>query len=141
MPRERIPEDELLRRQPKLQQRAPDNSCRRLRNTIPAFLRVACAPRSDSQNNAFRRNASFSSKQKPFGCHRDSGEMTTAVTKRFPDDRKTRLSQPIAKICAQLFSPNAWALAGDIVFLINLPPRIEDCAGGRFFQKSDELFD
>src|SRR6266699_2075866 len=140
MPRERIPEDELLRRQPKLQQRAPDNSCRRLRKTIPAFLRVACAPRSDSQNNAFRRNASFSSKQKPFGCHRDSAEMTTAVTKRFPDDRKTRLSQPIAKICAQLFSPNARGLSANIVFLINLPPRIEDGARGRFFQQPQKVF-
>jgi hypothetical protein len=65
--------------------------------------------------------------------------MTAAVTKRFPDDRKTRLSQPIAKIGAQLFSPNAWGL-GDIVFLINLPPRIKDSAGGRLFQPSQKFF-
>ena len=67
--------------------------------------------------------------------------MTTAVTKRFPDYCEMHLSQPIAKISLQLFSPNAWGLWTDIVFLINLPPRIEDGARGRFFQKSDEFFD
>jgi hypothetical protein len=62
--------------------------------------------------------------------------MTAAVAKRFPDDRETRLSQPIAKINAQLFPPNAWGLWIDIVFLINLPPRIEKSAGRRLFQSS-----
>ena len=123
MPRERIPENEFFWRQLKPQQCAPDDRGGRLGKTFQTFLTFARPLRSNSQKNAFWRDASFSSKQKPFGCHRYSAEMTAAVTKRFPDDRESRLSQPITKISAQLFSPNAWSLWTDIVFLVNLPPR------------------
>jgi hypothetical protein len=41
-----------------------------------------------------------SPEQYTFGRHWDSGEMTTAVTKRFPNYRQWRFSHPITKIGA-----------------------------------------
>src|SRR5260370_20658341 len=102
MPREHIPENEICWRQLKPEQCAPDDRGGRLGKTIRTFLRFASPLRSNSQKNAFRPDASFSSKQKPFGCHRYPAERTAAVTNRFPRDRKTRLAQPIAQIGPQL---------------------------------------
>src|SRR6266566_2880975 len=98
MPRERIPQNKLLRSDAQPQQRAPDDRGGRLGKTIRTFPRLASPTRLDSQKNVFRHDVSFSSKQNSFGCHRDSAEMTAAVTKRFPDDRKFRFAEPFSKI-------------------------------------------
>src|SRR6266536_3389376 len=102
MPRKCIPEDELLGRQPKLQQRAPDNSCRRLRKTILAFLRVARAARCNAGKDLRRLNAVIFlfSEQDSLGGHGDSTEMTAAVAKCFTNHCKSRSFKSFAQVSA-----------------------------------------
>src|SRR5882724_3876290 len=100
MPRKRIPEDELLRRQPQLQQCAPDNSCRRLRKTLTAFLRFACAARCDAGKDLRRLNpvVFLFSEQDSFGGHGNSTEMTAAVAKCFSNHSKSRSFKSFAEV-------------------------------------------
>src|SRR5438046_208825 len=115
MPRERIPQNKLLRSDAQSQQRAPDNRRRGFGKTIRTFPRLASPTRLDSQKNVFRHDVSFSSKQNSLGSHRDSAEMTAAVTKRFPDHRKLPFAEPFSKIPTYLFPANTGRIPADIV--------------------------
>src|SRR6266550_4687551 len=102
MPRERIPQNELLRRQGKLQQRAPDNCRRGFGKTIAAFLRFTRAPRSDARKNFVRIDSGvfLFSEQDALGGHGNSAEMTAAVPKRFANYHESRFAEPFSKISA-----------------------------------------
>ena len=100
MPREPIPQDELVWLQAKPQQRAPDNRRRGFRKTIRTFLRFACAARRDARKDLLRLNSGvlLLAEQDAFGCHGDSAEMTAAVSERFANHYESRLTKPLSKI-------------------------------------------
>lgn len=141
MPRKRIPEDELFRRKPKMGQSAPDNRGCGFGKAISAFLRLAGAPRMNVAKKLFCFDSDvFISPQKDsLGGHGNSREMAAAVTERFANDSKPRLAEPITKVSAQLFAPNPWRSQANVVFFIDLPPRIEDRAGGRLLELLEKL--
>src|SRR6266700_279889 len=87
MPRERIPQDELLRRESQSQQRAPDNGGCGLGETISTLLTFACPTRFDSRKEILRFDPAvrLSPEENALGSDGDSGEMTAAVPKRFAD--------------------------------------------------------
>ena len=100
MPREGVPEDELFRGQAKLQQRAPNNRCRRLGKTVRAPCGFARAARFDAGKDVFRLDAVIFlfAEQDALGSHGDSGEMTTAVPKPFTDNRECCVAKPSLEI-------------------------------------------
>src|SRR5215216_2653291 len=104
MPRKRIPQDEVVRQYPNFQQRAPDNRRRRFRKTLRTDTRFARAAWLDGCQNLERRsptavvrdlagsalrqrryNVCLFAEQHALRSHRDSAEMTTAITERFAD--------------------------------------------------------
>src|SRR6266487_779729 len=102
MPWERIPQDELLRRESKSRQCAPDNRRRRLGKTIWTFLRFARPTRFDSRKEILRFDprVRLSPEQNALGSHGDSAEMTAAISKRFADHCESGLFESLAKIRA-----------------------------------------
>src|SRR6266568_756383 len=102
MPRERIPQDELLWRDSEPQQGAPDNGGCGLGKTISTFLRFARPTRFDSRKEilSFDPGVRLSPEQNALGSHRDSAEMSAAVSKRFADHCESGLFESLAKIRA-----------------------------------------
>ena len=80
-----------------------------------------------------RYNLWMSAEQQSLRSHRDSAEMTSAITNRFADQCQFFFSEPLLQISAQVFAPDRWSIWADVVLLIGLPPRIEHRAGGRSF--------
>src|SRR6267142_4946776 len=128
MPRKRVPQNEFVRQHANLQQRAPDNRRRRFRKTIRTNTRFACAAWLDT-----RYNVSLFVEQHAFRSHRDPAEMAAAVTESFANDYEFRASQAFLQVSSQLLAPDDWCNPADVVFLIDLPPRIEHRAGRRRF--------
>ena len=95
MPWKRIPQNELVRQQADLQQRAPDNRRCRFRKTIRTNTRLARATWLDA-----RYNVSLFAEQHALRSHRDSAEMTAAVTESFANDYEFRASQAFLHISA-----------------------------------------
>src|SRR5213596_2139146 len=134
MPRECIPQHELVWLYAKPQQSAPDNCCRRFGKPVWTFLRFAGAPRIDAEEIVrFKLELFVSSEQQPLRGHWDSAEVTAAITNCFSDHCEFYLAEPLMKISAQLVSPYSRSVPADVVLLIDFPPRIEHRAGGRFF--------
>src|SRR5882724_9880236 len=129
MPGKRIPQYEFVRQHANLWQRAPDNRRRRFRKTIRTNTRFARAAWLDP-----RYNMSLFAEQHAFRSHRDSAEMTAAVTESFANDYELRASQAFLHVSAQLLAPDDWCNLADVVFPIHFPPRIEHSAGRRRFQ-------
>src|SRR5581483_1937190 len=100
MPRERIPEHELLRLYAKPEQRTPDHSRCRLRKTMRALLTLACSFWLNAGKHVFRLDPSIFlfSQQDSLGGHGDSAEMAAAITERFADYHQFRFVEPFAKI-------------------------------------------
>src|SRR5437667_12239302 len=100
MPRECIPQDELLWLYAKPQERAPYNRCRRLGKPVWTFLRFARAPRIDAGKEGVGFHLDFlaSPEQQPLRSHGDSAEVAAAIAERFADDCKSRVAKSLAEI-------------------------------------------
>ena len=100
MPRERIPQDELLRLYFESEQCAPDDSCCRLRKSFRTIPRFTGAARLDTGKNVFGFNAviSLSPEQDSLGGHGDAAEMSAAITERFTNRDELYLAEPFSKI-------------------------------------------
>src|SRR5436189_6385799 len=100
MPRECIPQDELVRQHAKLQQCAPYNRRCRLGKTVRALCSFARAARFDAGKDVFRLDAVIFlfAEQDALGSHGNSGEMTTAVPKTFTDNRECCVAKPSLEI-------------------------------------------
>src|SRR5438128_8588720 len=135
MPRECIPQDELLWLYAKPQERAPYNRCRRFGKPVWTFLRFAGASRVNVGEEivGFQTDFLASSEQQPLRSHGDSAKVTAAITNRLADHRDFCLSEPLLKISVQLFPPDTGRASANIVFAIRLPPWIKHGAGWRFF--------
>src|SRR5438105_12508762 len=142
MPGECIPKNKVFGRESESQQCTPDNRRRGLRKTMTALSRLARPSWLDPKANLLRFKTSdfVSSKQNPFGRHGDASKMPTPVTERFAYNRQPRFFQSSDKVSAQLLPSNARHARADVVFLINLPPRIEHSPGWRFFQEIEKAF-
>src|SRR5260370_32163839 len=102
MPRECIPQDELVWFQAATQQRAPYNCCRRFGKTVRTFLGFAGAPRLDAGEEivGFQTDLLASSEQQSLRGHGDSAEVTTAITHRLADHCDVCLPNPFLQISA-----------------------------------------
>src|ERR671930_1896308 len=100
MPGEGVPQHELLRLQAKFEQRAPYDSRCRLGKTIWTLFLFARSPWLDAGKNIFRFNTVISlfSEQDSLGSHRDTAEMSAAITERFADHRKFYFAESFSKI-------------------------------------------
>src|SRR5437867_1912494 len=100
MPRECIPQNELLCREPKLHQSFPDDCRSELGKPRPIFLRFARSLWSDVGKEIARLDPGdlLSPEQNSLRGHGNPAEMTAAVPKRLPHDCESRLSQSQAKI-------------------------------------------
>ena len=96
MPRECVPQDELIWLEPEPQKRAPYNSCCRFGKAIWTFLRFARALRLIER----RYNVWLSAEQQSLRSHRDSAEVTSAITNRFADQCQFFFSEPLLQISA-----------------------------------------
>ena len=141
MPRKCVPKNKFSRLDPELEQRTPHNRRCRLRKTIAAYFLFARAARHNVREKLLRSDADIlvSPEQDALRGHRDPGEMSTAITERFAYDCESRFPQSIAKISPQLFSPDAECILANVVFVISLPPRIEDGARRRVLQQRQKI--
>src|SRR5437016_11159079 len=87
MPRERIPQHELVWLEAKLQKRNPYNGCCRFGKTVRTFFRFARAPRLNAGEEivGVHRDLITSSEQNSLRSHWDSAEVTASITDRFAD--------------------------------------------------------
>src|SRR5438034_11433473 len=90
MPRECIPQHELVWLYAKPQQSAPYNRCRRFGKPVWTFLRFAGAPRINVGEEIIGIHADLlaSPKQDPLRSHGDSAEVTTAITNGFANNHE-----------------------------------------------------
>src|SRR5438094_2988232 len=102
MPRECIPQDELVWLKAKPQERAPQNRCCRFGKPVRTFLRFARAPRIEAGEHiaGFQPDCFASPEQQPLRSHGDSAEVTAAITNRFSDDCKRCCSETFLQISA-----------------------------------------
>ena len=100
MPRECIPQDELVWLEAKPQDRAPYNRCCWFGKLVPTFLGFAGALRLQIVDNTGGLQLNFvaSSEQQSLRSHRNSAKVTTAITNRLADDCDVCLANPFLQI-------------------------------------------
>src|SRR5438034_11818583 len=102
MPRECIPQHELLRLYAKPQERAAHNRCRRFGKAVWTLLGPAGAPRINVEEEivGFQTDFLASPEQQSLRSHGDSAKATATVSERFPNYCKSCGLKSFAKIGA-----------------------------------------